>query len=72
MDDQGQPKEPVYQLGPVVRRGANFYDKILDNGEKLVLNHADFISSDGVFDICSFFDACKSLYPGIANVFLEN
>ena len=46
LDERGQPKEPEYELGPVIERGEDFHQN---------LNHADFVWECGYFDICQFF-----------------
>lgn len=65
VDARGQPKEPEYELGPVIERGDDFH---VCGPNKL--NHADFILPCGYFDICQFYEATRFLYPGLANTFL--
>ena len=42
VDEEGNPKQPVYALGKVINRGED-----LPNG----LNHADYIIGEGHYDI---------------------
>ena len=42
VDSEDRPKKPVYVLGKVIKRGKN-----LDNG----LNHADYVCSNGCYDL---------------------
>lgn len=65
VDEKGQPKVPVYELGPVLQRGDDFY--VCGDTR---LNHADYVDEKGYFDICQFYEATKFLYPGMANTFL--
>ena len=65
VDSRGQPKEPEYELGPVIERGDDFY---VSGCTKI--NHADFIRPCGYLDLCQFYEATRFLYPGLANTFL--
>ena len=61
VDERSQPKEPVYELGPVLERGDDFY--VCGNTR---LNHADYIDQKGHFHILQFYEGTKHLYPGLA------
>ena len=65
VDERGQPKEPVYELGLVLEKGDDFY--VCGNTR---LNHADYMDRKGYFDMCQFYEDTKFLYPGLANTFL--
>ena len=65
VDQCGQPKEPVYELGPVLERGDDFY--VCGDTR---LNHADYVDRKGNHDILQFYEATKHLYPGLAYLFL--
>ena len=65
VDECGQPKKPVYELGPVLEKGDDFY--VCGSTR---LNHADYMDGKGYFDICQFYEDTKFLYPGLANTFL--
>ena len=56
VDESGKPKEPVYELGPVLKRGDNCC--VCGNTR---LNHADYMDRKGYFDICQFFEDKVSL-----------
>ena len=60
VDERGQPKEPVYELGPVLERGDDFY--VCGDTR---LNHADYIDKKGYFDILQFYEETKHLYPDL-------
>ena len=65
IDERGQPKEPVYELGPVLEKGDDVY--VCGNTR---LNHTDYIDQKGNFDILQFYEATNHLYPGLAHLFL--
>ena len=65
VDARGQPRDPVYELGPVTEAGDDFYVC-----GTFKLNHANFVDAKGYFDICQFYNSTKFMYPGIANTFL--
>ena len=51
VDENGQPKEPMYELGPVLERRDGFY--VCGDTR---LNHADYIDQKGYFDILQFYE----------------
>jgi hypothetical protein len=55
----GQPKEPVYSFGPVVKRGKNLPSK---------RNHADYVSKSGYYDFVKMLEAHKDIFPAIHSV----
>ena len=59
IDDDDQPKEPVYSFGPVVSRGKNLPSK---------KNHADYVSSSGYYDFVKMLEYHKSYFPAIHSV----
>jgi len=42
-DERGHPKKPMYELGPLITRGANFFEQEWPNGERTELNHSDCV-----------------------------
>lgn len=65
VDERGQPRQPVYELGPVLEKGDDFY--VSGNTR---LNHANYMDRKGYFDLCQFYEDTKFLYPGLAYTFL--
>ena len=61
IDDHGQPKEPVYCIGPVTERGS-----LLPSGR----NHADYIDKTGYYDLGQYLVDHKEekYFPAIASV----
>ena len=59
IDDQGNPKEPVYLFGPVVKKGMD-----LTSGH----NHAKYISRDGHYDIVHFLTDHMKEFPALNSV----
>ena len=60
IDDVGDPKEPVYEIGPVKSRGKN-----LDKRQK---NHADYMDEKGGYDIVSYLNDFSDRFPALSHV----
>jgi len=60
IDDAGDPKEPVYEIGPVKRKGKN-----LDNKKR---NHADYINEKGGYDIVRYLNDFSDRFPAISHI----
>ena len=61
IDEEGQPKKPVYAFGKVKKRGS----KIENSGGR---NHADYVDETGMYDIVRFFDDFKEDLKSMYNV----
>jgi len=61
IDEDGQPKEPVYELGPVLAGGRG---KDLPSKR----NHADYISGNGHYDIVRYLVDHKKYFPALYSV----
>ena len=60
IDENGDPKEPVYEIGPVVMKGKN-----LDRAGR---NHADYIDKNGDYDIVRYLTEFAERYPALSHV----
>ena len=57
--DDGQYKEPILSLGPVLKRGKN-----LPSGK----NHADYVDGKGYYNIVQFLEDHEKYFPGLFQV----
>ena len=60
IDENGDPKEPVYKIGPVVRPGKN-----LDHRGR---NHADYVDKSGGYDIVHYLIDFEDRFPALTHV----
>ena len=60
IDENGDPKEPVYEIGPVVMKGKN-----LDHKGR---NHADYVDKTGDYDIVRYLTDFADRYPALNHV----
>ena len=59
IDEEGQPRDPIYAIGAVVEKGVN-----LPSGR----NHAEYVDVTGYYDIVKFLDDHRNYFPGLENV----
>jgi len=61
IDENGQPREPIYAFGPVMERGLNLPGK----GKR---NHADYVDGKGYYNLTQYLDDMKEKFPSSSNM----
>ncbi len=64
IDDVGDPREPVYEIGPVIKPDKNLYN--------CSRNHADYVNEKGGYDIVCYLTDFADRFPSLYLYVLVN